>query len=220
MNLFQKYWSYFFRIRVEQVSSKHNPKLVVAIQDGKYVLNANNANYSFGSLHRVFQKTFNKLNLLDKNINSVLLLGAGAGSVSSIIYDELKLTPKIDAVEIDEEVVKLGKKYFHLEQYEKLTIHVEDAIHYVKDTKLIYDLIVVDLFEGINVPQKFCNEAFFLLLQRILRENGRLIFNFVAYNHETKERAKRIKKSLQHTFNNEVDVFKLERINVVYAVKK
>ena len=219
MNWFQKYWSYFSRITVEKTNSPYNPKLIIAIQDGKYVLNTSNANYSFGSLHRVFQQTFKKIKLKEQDIESILVLGGGVGSIPSIIYNELAMNPTIDAVEIDEKVVTLGSKYFQLNQYNKLSIHIEDAMHYIENTNSMYDLIVVDLFEGIDVPKAFYQADFFKAVKKRLNEKGMLIFNFVTYNYDTKELAKTIEKSLEKIFKTKVERFDLEKVNVVYVLK-
>ncbi|MCO6499457.1 MAG: fused MFS/spermidine synthase [Vicingus serpentipes] len=219
MNIIQKYWSYFSRITVEKTSSPYNPKLIVAIQEGKYVLNTSNANYSFGSLHRVFQQTFKKIKLKEQVIESILVLGGGVGSIPSIIYDELEMNPTMDAVEIDEKVITLGNKYFQLSQYNKLSIHIEDAMHYIENTTSMYDLIVVDLFEGIDVPKEFYSPSFLNQLKVLLNKEGMLVFNFVAYNYDTKELAKTIEIALQKIFNTKVERFNLEKVNVVYCVK-
>jgi len=220
MNPFQKYWSYFSRITIEKTSSSYNPQLIVAVQDGKYVLNTQNANYSFGSLHRVFQQIFRKLDLEKQNISTILLLGGGTGSIPYIIYKELRLFPKIDAVEIDKKVVELGNNYFQLNKYPNLSIHIEDATQYVEKTTSQYDLIIIDLFKGINVPEKFYSLLFFSQIKTLLTTNGILIFNFVAYNYETKELVKKIRENLQKVFNKKVETFKLEKINIVFCVRK
>lgn len=219
MNSFQKYWSYINRITVEKTASKYNKKLVVAIQDGRYVLNATNANYSFASLHKVFQKAFYNIKLKEKQVSSVLVLGCGAGSIPSIIYNELKLSPKMDAIEIDEEVIKLGKKYFNLSDYNSLNIIIDDALNFVKTTSNKYDLICVDIFKGIDVPEEFLSQHFFEHLKTLLNENGELLFNYVAYNHETKEQVEKIEKLLTKYFSHH-QIFKVEGINRVFHALK
>jgi spermidine synthase len=192
----------------------------VAIQNGKYVLNANNANYSFATLHRVFQQALEKINIQNRQHKSVLLLGCGAGSIPTIFYDELQLYPAMDAVEIDEKVIELGKNYFDLDKFEKLNVIIDDATSFVQSSKKKYDLILIDLFDGINVPTKFLSKAFFEKLKPLLNDNGELLLNFVAYNHETKQLVDPIKKKLEDTFSTPVEVFQLEGINRVFHLKK
>lgn len=219
MNSFQKYWSYFFRLIVEKQKSKFNEQLIVAIQDGKYVLNTKNANYSFASLHRVFQKVFHKIDITNQPFKNILLLGVGAGSIPAIIYNELKLNPIIDGVEIDEKVIDLGNKYFELNSFTNLNVIVDDATDFVKKTDKKYDLIIVDLFNGINVPTEFLTLHFFWQLKELLNIKGGLLLNFVAYNHETKTKAKVIENELSTLFLKQVTTYRVEGINEVFYCK-
>ena len=219
MTLFQKYSSYINRIVVEKTSSNFNKELIVAIQDGKYVLNATNANYSFASLHRVFRQAFKKINLSEKEHNSVLVLGCGAGSIPKIIYKELSLSPKIDAVEIDDKVIELGNKYFGLNQYENLNVIIDDAVNYIKTTTKKYDLICVDVFNGLHVPEAILSLQFLTQLKTCLNKNGEVLLNFVAYNHETKQQEKELYKIMNSIFS-EAQTFKIEGINRVFYTTK
>ena len=218
MTTLQKYLSYIFRIVVEKTTSEFNPELIVAIQDGKYVLNAKYANYSFATLHRVFQKALNKVDL--ERVNSILVLGCGAGSIPTIIYKEMGLTPKMDAVEIDKKVIELGNKYFELDQYANLNIVIGAAMNFVKTTSNKYDLILVDLFKGINVPEEFLSQHFFEQLKTLLNNNGEVLLNYVAYNHETKEQIKEIESAFEKSFLKKVKIHRFEGINRIFHIKK
>ncbi len=218
MNNFQKYWSYINRIVVEQTSSQYNEKLIVAIQNVLYVLNAKNANYSYASLHRVFQQALKKVNLQEKK--NILVLGCGAGSIPSIIYNEFRLNPSIEAVEIDEKVIELANKYFHLNQYEQLKVIIDDANNFVRNTSNQYDLICVDIFNGIDVPEQFLTLRFFERLKSLLASNGELLINYVAYNYDTKQIVKEIENRLCNVFS-ETKTHRIEGINrIFYAIKK
>ena len=220
MNNFQKYLSYFYRIVVEKTTSDFNPGLIVVIQNGTYVLNSKNANYSFASLHRVFQQALAKIELSKKKVDSVLVLGCGAGSIPAIIYNELKLNPKIDAIEIDEKVIALGNKYFGLNQYPDLNIIITDASNFVKTTNKKYDLILVDLFKGINVPDEFLAPQFFEQLKNLVTNDGEILFNFVAYNYETKQKEKELEKKLMKIFPNHTKTYQFESINRIFHLNK
>lgn len=218
MTTLQKYLSYVYRVVVEKTTSRFNPELIIAIQEGKYVLNAKNANYSFATLHRVFQQALTKVNL--KKANSVLVLGCGAGSIPTIIYKELGFNPKMDAVEIDEKVIDLGNKYFQLNQFSDLNIVIDDAMNFVKTTNSKYDLILVDLFKGIDVPDEFLNQFFFEKLKSLLNDGGELLLNYVAYNHETKQQVPVIEDVLYKSSFDNVKTYRLENINRVFYAKK
>ena len=222
MKLLHKYLSYIVRFVVEESSSLHNHKLIVAIQDGKYVLNTQNANYSFGSLHRVFQKAFKISQIKQRNFSSCLLLGGGVGSVPSILFHELGLTLATTVVEIDEEVIRLGKKYFNVGDYPSLKIVNEDAFIFVSNTPETYDLIVIDIFKDIIVPEQFLSTAFFNTIKKHLNNNGIMLVNFVCFDYETKQQAKALEKKLLETFKEDykISVNKIEALNSVFIIEK
>ena len=221
MDAFQKYWSFINRIVVEESSSPHNDKLIVAIQDGKYVLNTKNANYSFGSLHRVFQKAFKIIKLKERNFSSCLLLGGGAGSVPSILYNELDLNLSTTVIEIDKEVIRLGEKYFKLGDYPNLKIVNEDAFVFVSNTTETYDLIAIDIFKDVMVPERFISPVFFDNIKKRLNPNGVVIFNFVSFDFETKQQVKNIEQLLSTVFNKDyrITLHKIESLNRVFVVE-
>ena len=221
MKPLHKYLSYIFRFVVEESSSLHNDKLIVAIQDGKYVLNTQNANYSFGSLHRIFQKAFKIIRLKERGFSSCLLLGGGAGSVPSILYKELNLNLSTTIVEIDKEVIRLGKKYFKLGDYPNLTIVNDDAFVFVSNTTETYDLIAIDIFKDVMVPERFISPVFFDNIKKRLNPNGVVIFNFVSFDFETKQQVKKIEQLLSTVFKNyTITTHKIESLNRVFIVER
>lgn len=209
------------RFVVEDSSSIHNDKLIVAIQDGKYVLNTQNANYSFGSLHRVFQKAFKIIKLKERNFSSCLLLGGGAGSVPSILYNELNFNLSTTVVEIDKEVIQLGEKYFKLGDYPNLTIVNEDAFVFVSNTAETYDLIAIDLFNDIVVPEQFCKQEFIQKIKNILAPKGVLLFNFVIYSKDSRQQFEQLLTLVEKVFENSysTNLLKLESMNRMLVVK-
>ncbi|MCW8898732.1 MAG: fused MFS/spermidine synthase [Flavobacteriales bacterium] len=221
MKSLHKYLSYIVRFVVEESSSLHNDKLIVAIQDGKYVLNTQNANYSFGSLHSVFQKAFKLIKLKERNFSSCLVLGGGAGSVPSILYNELGLSLSTTVVEVDKEVIRLGKKYFKLGDYPKLTIINEDAFVFVSNNTESFDLIAIDIFKDVVVPERFISPVFFDNIKKRLNPNGVVIFNFVSFDFETKQQVKNIEQLLTTVFKNyTVTTHKVESLNRVFIVER
>lgn len=221
MNPLHKYLSYILRFVVEESSSIYNDKLIVAIQDGKYVLNTQNANYSFGSLHRVFLKAFKLVKLKERNFSSCLLLGGGAGSVLSILYNELSLNLSTTVVEIDKEVIRLGEKYFKLLEYPNLNIVNDDAFVFVSNTNKKYDLIVIDIFKDITVPDRFISSVFFDNIKKRLNPNGFVVFNFVSFDFETKQQIKKIEQLLTTVFKDyTITIHKIENLNRVFVIEK
>lgn len=169
--------SFLVPMRIESRTSKHNQYLEVVLSNGKYILNSENANYSFGSLHKIFEKTFVDIGIENFKIKNCLLLGLGGGSIVNLIQRKHQIFFPITAVEIDPMVISLGEKYFNIDKYDKLNIINTDALHYVLNTKMNYDLIIVDLYINNEVPEVFHTEQFIKALKNISHNNTILLFN-------------------------------------------
>ena len=77
-------------------------------------------------------------------INEVLILGFGAGSIAEIIAS-YKPKCAITGVEIDSKVIELGKKYFGNEQLKNNEIICSSADVFVKNTDKKFDLIIINI---------------------------------------------------------------------------
>lgn len=87
----KKMLSYIYPIS-KKIPSPISGTLEVTWYNGKKVLNAKNANYSYGSLQRILKFGLKKVDL--SNVTDVLLLGMGGGSVIKTLRDEFKYNKK------------------------------------------------------------------------------------------------------------------------------
>lgn len=173
--------SYLHEQVVESCESKVSGRLEVWLAYGRYELNAPKVNYSYGELHKVFRTAFYQLKPEKRAIDNVLLLGLGAGSVVKLLR-ELGIHVPVTAVELDPEVVRLGKKYFHLSEDKNLIIEEgEDAIQWVKTRPKKFDLVVVDLFVDEVVPAAAEDPAFLQALRQMVKPDGMLVWNRLAH---------------------------------------
>jgi tRNA1(Val) A37 N6-methylase TrmN6 len=85
-------------------------------------LNSKNANYSFDGLHIIFNQLFQKIDINKFEFRNILILGMGAGSIISLLRDKYNISCPITAIEKDEVVIELAKKYFNIDKYKSLTI--------------------------------------------------------------------------------------------------
>lgn len=171
----KKFLSYFWSIKTDIIPSDYSEQLEVTWENGKKVLNTKNANYSYGSLQKILETGLKQINL--KNVNTILLLGLGAGSIIDSLYKKLNYVGKITAVEFDEKVIAIAKNEFHITKYNKLKIVHDDALQFVKKASEKYDLIIVDLFIDTQVPQQFYSHGFCNDLKKTLSKKGVILFN-------------------------------------------
>ena len=205
---------------VEKRISGHNT-LEVIRQKGKLVLNAPHVNYSFGSLHEVFQSAFRQLSTDFSQMKSVLILGFGAGSVAHILQKENGCPCPITGVEIDEEVIALAKKHFGLGELKNLDIHISDAAAFLSKETKPYHFIVVDIFLDHRTPEKFLHAAFLKTLYDHLLPGGTVLFNYLIYDHEAREKAVVFEEIFRETFQHFRRLtFKGHPKNIVFTGRK
>jgi spermidine synthase len=189
--------SFLVPIKVEERAGMVTPRLEIYLSRGRYVLDAVRVNYSFGGLDTVFREAFSQFDIEDREIKNALILGFGAGSVASILCQEYKKAVQITGVEKDPVVIDLAKKYFRIEDYTHLTLHVEDAGDFVDRCDQQFDLIVVDLFVGAEIPPQFREEGFLTSLGRLLSAEGICFFNVAIHNQEVRTEGKNLFRRME-----------------------
>ena len=166
-----------YPIKIESRKGEVTSYLEVMQSNGKYVLNSENANYSYGGVHVIFDKLFQKIDIKQYNFKKVLLLGMGAGSIIKLLQEKYNINCSITAIEKDEVVIDLAKKYFGINTYKNLNIINADAFDYAASCNETYDLIISDLFVEWDVPKKFASNEYLKSLKRISSNKACIIYN-------------------------------------------
>lgn len=204
--------SWVWPMRAERLAGRSG-ELELRYESGRLVLNTAHANQSFGSLHRVWQQVFRLLALRDSPPEQVLLLGLGGGSVPSILRQELRIASPLTAVEIDPVMVRLARTHFGLDRLEAIDVIEGDALVQVQALRDRYDLVVVDLFEDLDLARGVDTMGFAHALRD--RCSGTLCFNTVGYDAPSTARCERVKTNLTKVFGT-VDEWCLEGVNRVF----
>lgn len=115
--------------------------------------------------------------------NRVMIVGLGGGSMVHFLQ---KYDPKvrIEAIEIDPVVVELAERFFAVRQNDNVRLVVADAFDYLKRTQNRYDVIYMDAFlkpsagtDDTGVPLRLRTQEFYRQIQKLLTENGSVVFN-------------------------------------------
>ena len=173
----QKIWSHFNDIYIESTSSDFNEILHVVLSRGRYQLLTENAIYSFGDLYSNYRKAFDKINITQQNIENVLILGFGLGSIPFMLENKYQQNYHYTAIEIDEAVLYFANKY--VTQYLKSPIEMiqTDAFAYVMQSNQQFDLVCMDVFIDDEIPTQFESIDFLEGLKKQLSPNGILLLN-------------------------------------------
>ncbi|MFC4479828.1 spermidine synthase [Flavobacterium chungangensis] len=176
--MIRKFFSYLIPIKIFKKKSTRSKIIEVTWANGELVLDTENTNYSYGSLQRILRYGLRNIGY-DKilKMEHILLLGVAGGSVVKTLVDEIEYKEKITGVEIDPDMIEIANQYFNLNQIKQLEVVIDDAFEFVLKTKEKYDLIIIDIFEDIHMPN-FLFEKFFVdRVCTILKDAGFVLFN-------------------------------------------
>ncbi len=186
--MLKKLFSYIIPFNIFKQKSTISQTLEVTWTDGELVLDSKNTNYSYGSLQRILRKGlkfigFEKI----QTMNQILVLGVAGGSVIKTLVDEIHFEGKITGVEIDKAIIEIANEYFHLDQIQNLEIVIDDAFEFVLKTKDKYDLIIIDVFQDVRMPN-FLFEKFFIdRICFLLNSKGFILFNTMVLSEQQKQ---------------------------------
>lgn len=129
-----------------------------------------------------------------------MILGLGGGSVIETLRKDFDYKNHITTVEIDPIIIGIAKDEYNQSEHENLQIVCDDALEFIKQNKLEFDLIIIDLFVDTEVPESFLQTTFFDDIIRSNSDKGSILFNasinsnndenlseFIINNYKTKQ---------------------------------
>jgi predicted membrane-bound spermidine synthase len=189
--IWKRWWSYVRPVVLEETGSDKNPELTVLLDQGRLQLLSGDAVYSWDDLYRNFFMAFAQLEIDKRDIEEVLVLGLGLGSVPYMLEMNFRQYYQYTAVEWDETVAELAEKYSLSRLESPVQVIVGDAYTFVAVSEEQHDMIVVDIFEGELTPEQFETTEFLELCDDLLRPGGILLFNRLYGGNVDKDIARR-----------------------------
>lgn len=184
-------------VKLEEYESSVSGPLELWLVNGRKVLNSEQANYSYDSLHRVFRKTFRALDLAPAPPREVLILGFGAGSVASILHKEYNFDCRITGVDLDPLLFHIAEQHFGMHPSARLELHTEDALLFMEQNQKRFDLLVADIFIDADVPATVTRTSFIQNCLDALLPGGCFIMNFIVTDTESKQKFENVYSFLQ-----------------------
>ena len=175
--LWKRWLSYIKEVHLEDASSSINPELHVSLVKGRCQLYTHNAIYSFEDLYANYYKAFGRIPLRRLEIDHMLVLGLGLGSIPWMLERSFSRLYYYTAVELDENVAYLAQKYALSELSSSVEIVLADAFLFVAQTEQRFDLIAMDIFQDDEIPPKFEEIGFLEDLRRLVAPGGLLMYN-------------------------------------------
>lgn len=110
-----------------------------------------------------------------EDVDSMLMVGLAAGTVAKQFTKAYGPVP-IDGVEIDGEIVDIGRKYFAMNE-PNLNVIVADGRYFLSKTDKTYDVIGIDAYKQPYIPFHLTTREFFLETQAHLTDEGVVVVN-------------------------------------------
>lgn len=120
--------------------------------------------------------------LINPNIKKVLVVGAGAYSLPSLIsrkYPDVQ----IDVVDIEPGLEEIAERYFGYVKTPNIKTHIIDARRFLaQTTDGYYDYIFLDAYaDSLSIPPHLVTREFFTLVKEKISIEGLLMANVVGY---------------------------------------
>ncbi len=192
---------------LEEINSPINGHLVVKTDYtwGTHIVSK--ITQSGGVLKKVWGPTLKKLKhkYFIHKPTSALILGLGGGTAAFQLGETFPDT-KVTGVELDPIMVDLGKKYLEWDSQAQVVIAdaTKAVAKFIKEGKT-YDLVLVDMYVGEEVPEQISNDKFIKQVSGLVNKNGFIVFNRTYYGKKRDE-AHAFEKKLEKYFS-QIDRF-------------
>jgi spermidine synthase len=115
----------------------------------------------------------------------VLMVGLGAGVIPTWFA---RRGCEVDAVDINEQMLELARDWFGL-RVPPVRVFIDDGRRYLqKCPPATYDLVLLDAYNGEEVPTHLVTEEAYAAVKRVLKPGGAFLTNYVAYREKEKGR--------------------------------
>jgi spermidine synthase len=115
-----------------------------------------------------------------EDVRSLCLIGLAGGTTARQFTQVYGEDVRIDGVEIDPQIVEVGREYFAMNQ-PNLNVIVEDGRYFLKTTDQRYDVIGVDAYRQPYIPFQLTTREFFQESYDHLTDRGVMVLNAGRY---------------------------------------
>jgi spermidine synthase len=185
-----KWLSYIFPQTIETSHSGYSKSIRVVERFGKKELYVSHVQQSGFYTARLWMEGLREAFCHPpENTKTILVLGIGGGTLFPMLQT-LFPDSVVTAVDIDSEVIRLYKKYFRNEKEKAVRLHLADARKFVADEihkKHFYDLVIIDIYHGNDIPAFVTQKTFFTAVGKILAPQGLVLFNYYTSHNQAQK---------------------------------
>jgi spermidine synthase len=149
-------------------------------------------------------------------IRTATVMGLGAGSMVKCLlksFDDLD----VHVIEYRQEVINAARDFFYLPDDERLNVHLDDAVTYMKNNRVKSDIIFSDLYNSYGMEPRQIQLSFLRNCKKSLTQQGVLVLNL--WHRDFRSTAE-IEDLLSHEFENRLLSFQVEGGNTIVLAFK
>jgi spermidine synthase len=106
----------------------------------------------------------------------LLVVGMGGGAMPMFLRAVLP-NAYIDTVDIDPDVVDVAKRFFGFQEDARMHAHVADGRRFIEEKRPAYDIIFLDAFGPLSIPEHMGTREFLLAVRARLAPGGVVVSN-------------------------------------------
>ena len=138
--------------------------------------------------------------MFNPDSKNILFVGGG-GFTGPKNFLTLYPDTRIDAIEIDPDVIDAAKQFFDLKDDPRLQIFNDDARKHLSQFDKKYDLIVLDAYAANYVPYHLMTHEFFQVVEQRMEPDGVVVGNFIgSIEGNDSQLVRAIYKTMKETF--------------------
>lgn len=114
--------------------------------------------------------------LFPRQLRRVLVIGLGGASLTRAVlacYPDVQ----VDSIELDPVIVALARRYFFYREGPRAQTVTGDARAWLQESTQLYDAIVLDAFDGLEIPAPLRTRQFYELVRAHLQPGGAALAN-------------------------------------------
>lgn len=113
---------------------------------------------------------------------NILIIGGGTYTLPTALVNALP-DIHIDSVEIDAGLDELAIDFFGYKPHPRMKIYHQDGKDFLKVAKKIYDMVIIDAFSHLQIPESLASAETAGLIKNVLAPNGILAMNLISAYH-------------------------------------
>lgn len=168
--------SFITPVLLQTQSSGVHPVLDLHLYRGQLQLSTKDALYSDLRRYRPLAKSLPTIRRHFPRIHQVLMLGTGLAAGVHLLH-QYGVHPRYTLVDVDNSILQIAAQL--LPPHTDAELVCADAYQYLQRQSRRYDLLIVDIFLGRNVPDYVRTPAFLAQCRAALDPQGILIFNYI-----------------------------------------